>query len=73
MRTPLSLRSRLLVWILPPLAGLIALNAWVAYGNAVEASNEAYDRALYLASRALAEVLVWPNGAPQVDVLRAAG
>ncbi len=73
MRTPLSLRARLLAWILPPLAALIGLNAWVAYGNAVEASNEAYDRALYLASRALAEELVWRQGALQVNVLRAAG
>jgi len=71
--TAASLRSRLLGWILPPLAGLIAINAWVAYGNATEASNEAYDRALYLASRALAEELVWRNDALQVNVLRAAG
>ncbi len=72
-RTAASLRTRLLSWILPPLAGLIAINAWVAYGNAIEASNEAYDRALYLASRALAEELVWKQGALQVNVLRAAG
>ena len=72
-RTAASLRTRLLGWILPPLAGLIAINAWVAYGNAIEASNEAYDRALYLASRALAEELVWREGALQVNVLRAAG
>lgn len=72
-RTAASLRARLLSWILPPLAGLIAINAWVAYGNAIEASNEAYDRALYLASRALAEELVWREGALQVNVLRAAG
>ena len=72
-RTAPSLRARLLGWILLPLAGLITVNAWVAYGNAVEASNEAYDRALYLASRALAEELVWRQGALQVNVLRAAG
>lgn len=72
-RATASLRTRLLGWILPPLAGLIAVNAWVAYGNAVEASNEAYDRALYLASRALAEELLWRDGALQINVLRAAG
>lgn len=72
-RAAASLRTRLLSWILPPLAGLIGINAWVAYGNAIEASNEAYDRALYLASRALAEELVWRQGALQVNVLRAAG
>lgn len=72
-RVTASLRTRLLGWILPPLAALIAVNAYVAYDHAVEASNEAYDRALYLASRALAEELVWREGALQVNVLRAAG
>jgi two-component system, OmpR family, sensor histidine kinase TctE len=73
VRPPLSLRVRLLAWILVPLSALIALNAWVAYGNATQSSNEAYDRALYLASRALAEELVWRQDALQVNVLRAAG
>lgn len=72
-RSPASLRARLLGWILAPLGGLIALNAWIAYGNALHASNEAYDRALYLASRALAEELAWREGTLQVSVLRAAG
>lgn len=72
-RAATSLRTRLLSWILPPLAGLIAVNAYVAYDHAVDASNEAYDRALYLASRALAEELVWRDGTLQISVLRAAG
>lgn len=72
-RAAASLRTRLLSWILPPLAALIAVNAYVAYDHAVDASNEAYDRALYLASRALAEELVWRDGTLQVSVLRAAG
>ena len=42
-----SLRRRLLAWILLPLAGLIGVNAWVGYGKAVQATNEAYDRSLY--------------------------
>ena len=46
-----SLRRRLLSWILWPLMGLIGVNAWVGYGNAVQAANEAYDRSLYLAAR----------------------
>ena len=53
--------------------GLIGLNAWVAYGNAVEAANEAYDRSLYLAARTLAEETNWSHGKVQVDLLRAAG
>ena len=72
-RPATSLRRRLLSWILLPLAGLIAVNAFVAYGNAVQAANEAYDRSLYLAARTLAEELQWRDGRLQVDVLRAAG
>jgi two-component system sensor histidine kinase TctE len=68
-----SLRSRLLSWILLPLAALIGVNAWVAYGNAVQAANEAYDRSLYLAARTLAEELVWRDGRAQLDLLKAAG
>ena len=68
-----SLRRRLLSWILLPLLGLIAVNAYVGYGNAVQAANEAYDRSLYLAARTLAEELEWRDGRLQLDVLRAAG
>ncbi|MEY2685392.1 MAG: Sensor protein QseC [Pseudomonadota bacterium] len=68
-----SLRRRLLVWILGPLTALIGVNAWVAYGNAVQAANEAYDRSLYLAARTLAEETTWSQGKVQVDLLRAAG
>lgn len=73
VRHTASLRRRLLAWILGPLAALIGLNAWVAYGNAVEAANEAYDRSLYLAARTLAEETNWSHGKVQVDLLRAAG
>ncbi|MBP6246017.1 MAG: sensor histidine kinase N-terminal domain-containing protein, partial [Limnohabitans sp.] len=68
-----SLRRRLLSWILWPLMGLIGVNAWVGYGNAVQAANEAYDRSLYLAARTLAEELEWRDGRLQLDVLKAAG
>jgi two-component system sensor histidine kinase TctE len=68
-----SLRRRLLSWILLPLAALIGVNAWVGYGNAVQAANEAYDRSLYLAARTLAEELAWRDGRLQLDVMKAAG
>jgi two-component system sensor histidine kinase TctE len=72
-RAAASLRRRLLSWILLPLAGLIGINAWVGYGNAVQAANEAYDRSLYLAARTLAEELEWRDGRVQLDVMKAAG
>jgi two-component system sensor histidine kinase TctE len=68
-----SLRRRLLGWILLPLAGLIGVNAWLGYGKAVQATNEAYDRSLYLAARTLAEELAWRDGRLQLDVTQAAG
>jgi len=69
----MSLRSRLLGWILLPLGVLIGVNAYVSYGNAVYAANEAYDRSLYLAARTLAEELEVKNGQLQLDVMGAAG
>ena len=72
-RAVASLRRRLLSWILLPLAALIGVNAWVGYGNAVQAANEAYDRSLYLAARTLAEELAWRDGRVQLDVMKAAG
>lgn len=73
LRSVASLRRRLLVWILLPLAGLIGVNAWVGYGHAVNAANEAYDRSLYLAARTLAEELVWREGEVQLELMKAAG
>jgi len=68
-----SLRQRLLGWLLLPLLGLMAINAYVSYGNAVHGANDAYDRSLYLAARTLAEELEIKDGHLQLNVLRAAG
>ena len=57
-----SLRWRLLAGLLLPLLALMAANAWFGYDRAVQAANEAYDRALYLAARTLAEDLQWRDG-----------
>lgn len=72
-RPAASLRRRLLSWLLLPLVGLIALNAWWSYGRAVLVANDAYDRSLYLAARTLAEELQWASGQLKLDVLRGAG
>lgn len=72
-RPAASLRRRLLLWILGPLSLLIGLNAWVGYGHAVQAANEAYDRSLYLAARTLAEELAWRDGQLYLHGLRGVG
>lgn len=72
-RPAASLRRRLLLWILGPLALLIGVNAVVGYGQAVQAANEAYDRSLYLAARTLAEELEWRDGQLRLELLRGVG
>ena len=66
-RTP-SLRLRLLAGLLLPLLALMGANAWFAYDRAVHAANEAYDRALYVAARTLAEDLQWQGGQLQLHM-----
>ncbi len=73
MRRPLSLKQRLLAWLLLPLIPLVMLHAWWSFGRAVQVANDAYDRSLYLAARTLAEELDWSQGRLQLDMLRGAG
>jgi two-component system, OmpR family, sensor histidine kinase TctE len=73
MRPPLSLKQRLLAWLLLPLVPLVVLHAWWSFGRAVQVANDAYDRSLYLAARTLAEELEWNNGRIRLDMLRGAG
>ena len=69
----LSLRWRLLAALLLPLSALIGANAWWGYDRAVHAANDAYDRALYLAARTLAEDLQWREGRPQLSMRAGTG
>jgi len=50
-----SLRRRIAVWLLPPLALLVAINAALSYFSALEAVNRAYDRSLGASIKAIAE------------------
>jgi len=50
-----SLRQQLLRWLILPLVGLVALNAWSLYHDALDAADVAYDRSLLSSTRALAE------------------
>lgn len=65
---PRSLLWRLLAGLLLPLMALMAANAWWGYDRAVQAANEAYDRALYVAARSLAEDLQWKDGRLQLNM-----
>ena len=69
----LSLRWRLLAALLLPLSVLIGANAWWGYDRAVHAANDAYDRALYLAARTLAEDLQWREGRLQLSMRAGTG
>jgi len=69
-----SLRRRLLSLLLAPLGVVMGVNAVVGYQQAVQATNDAYDRSLYLAARTLAEELEWQaDGRLGLDVLRGVG
>ncbi|MEN9418127.1 MAG: hypothetical protein RI988_1747 [Pseudomonadota bacterium] len=46
MRTEPALRSQLLRWLLLPLVGLLAADAWVSYGVASRFARDAQDRVL---------------------------
>ena len=52
-----SLRRQLLVGILLPVAGLVALNAALLYRQALAAADTAYDRTLLASAKAIGELL----------------
>lgn len=70
---PLSLRQRLLLWLLLPLLLVMLVHAWWSYDRAVQVANDAHDRSLYLAARTLAEEIAWRDGQLQMELLRGAG
>jgi len=67
-----SLRHRVLVWLLPPLAVLLVVNAFLTYRNALDAVNQAYDRTLTASVRAVGERTHSVTGQIQVDIPYAA-
>ena len=67
-----SLRRRVLVWLLPPLAVLLLVNAFFTYRSALDAVNQAYDRTLTASVRAIGERTHSLAGQIQVDIPYAA-
>src|SRR5712692_1909714 len=57
MRAERSVRSRLLVWLLAPLALLLGGSAVVAYHMALDIATDAYDRSLLDPALAIAQQL----------------
>lgn len=67
-----SLRRRIALWLLPPLAVLLGINALLSYRGALEAVNRAYDRSLTASIRAVAERVHSLDGEIQLDIPYAA-
>ncbi|GAU85527.1 sensor histidine kinase [Bosea sp. BIWAKO-01] len=57
-----SLRGELLGWLLVPLAGIVAFNAWTAHGSAVSTANLVTDRMLLASARVIAEQVKESDG-----------
>ncbi len=58
-----SLRFQLLVWLLLPLAGLVALNVWTSWRQARATADLVTDRTLDASARAIAEDVRFDRGA----------
>ncbi|MDF0606819.1 sensor histidine kinase N-terminal domain-containing protein [Neisseriaceae bacterium TC5R-5] len=65
---PASLRLRLLLSLLLPLAAMLMLDAWFTYSRALHAANTAFDRMLSTSARAIADGVTVNNGQVSVDI-----
>jgi len=68
----ISLRQRVARWLLPPLIGLLLLNAWYGQRSARNAVNQAYDRGLISSAQLIAERTYSSHGEVVVDLPYAA-
>ena len=57
-----SLRARLLVWVLLPLACTVAVAAWLSYQRAVDTATVVQDRLLLGSARSIAEQIRFEDG-----------
>ena len=67
-----SLRAGLLSWVLLPLAGAVAIDAWLTWDNARETASVVQDRLLLGSARIVAEQLRFEDGAFQLHIPPAA-
>ncbi|HET7362512.1 MAG TPA: sensor histidine kinase N-terminal domain-containing protein, partial [Burkholderiales bacterium] len=68
MRTERSVRSRLLVWLLAPLALVLAAAAVLAYRTALGLATDAYDRSLLDPALAMAQALKFTRTGVALDM-----
>lgn len=57
-----SLRLRLLVWVLVPMLGALALSAWLSWHAAHDTASLQQDRRLLASAETMAEQVRWQNG-----------
>ena len=67
-----SIRSKLLAWVLIPLAGAIALNAVATYRDAVQTATVVQDRLLLGSARSMGEQVQYEAGAFHYQILPSA-
>ncbi|CAN7299887.1 sensor histidine kinase [Trinickia sp. LjRoot230] len=67
-----SLRARLLLWVLLPLAAFVSVTGLMAYDAARQTANLVQDDALIASARTIAEDIVWQNGALEANIPPAA-
>ena len=63
-----SLRWQLSLWLLLPLLGLLALDAWLTDRRAMAAAHEAFDRTLAASLKAMREGISLRDGRVEVEV-----
>jgi two-component system sensor histidine kinase TctE len=74
MRGPeLRLQSKLLAWLLGPLAVLLVIDTGIAYWNSLRFSNLAYDRALHEIGREIVLHVRLDGTRPRLELSEAAG
>lgn len=67
-----SLRRQLLLILLTPLVLIFAIGSLISYHASAQTANEAFDRTLLGAARAIAERIILEDGMPRLDLPAAA-
>ncbi|WP_321799936.1 sensor histidine kinase [Caballeronia sp. J97] len=68
----MSLRARLLLWLLVPLVLFVLVTSIASYHSACRIADMTEDAALLASARTIGEVVVWSDSGPTVTILPAA-